>query len=61
MQTLNNTQLERIYRKLWDRVRYGQGYQPFGFDMATLWVTRPQLAQSIADVLAEAKRRKSAQ
>ena len=34
-------QLERLYRKLFESVTRYDGYQPFGYDWRTLWITRP--------------------
>jgi len=38
--TLN--QLDRLYRNLWDRHTRYDGYQPFGYDWETVWITAPE-------------------
>ena len=35
------TQILRFYRKLWEHVTHGDGYQPFGYDWPTLNLTHP--------------------
>lgn len=35
------TQLERLYRKAWDRMTEGNGYQPWGYDAVTIRLTSP--------------------
>ena len=39
--TPSKAQIERWYRKLWDRITRGDGYQPFGYDTPTLRITHP--------------------
>ena len=47
---LSDKALGRLYRRLHGRITSGQGYQPFGFDMRTLRLTRPGLANSLLQV-----------
>ncbi len=38
---MTQTQVLRAYRKLWDKVTEHDGYQPFGYDLTTLSITKP--------------------
>jgi hypothetical protein len=38
---MSRKQVERAYRKLWDRMTLDDGYQPFGYDEPTLRITHP--------------------
>jgi len=41
MNHLNKTQLYRLYRKAWERMTEGDGYQPWGYDAVTIRATKP--------------------
>ncbi len=41
LKTMNTTQLERLYRKLWERMTRYDGYQPFGYDWPTVRIVYP--------------------
>lgn len=47
---LSLAQLERLYRRLHARMTYGMGYQMFGYDWRTLFITNPPLARAMKDV-----------
>lgn len=38
---MTRKQVDRAYRRLWDRITRGDGYQPFGYDAPTLRMTHP--------------------
>jgi len=38
---MTRKQIARAYRKLWERITQGDGYQPFGYDAPTLAITHP--------------------
>ena len=38
---MTKVQVERWYRKLWNAMTKGDGYQPWGYDLPTLRMTHP--------------------
>ena len=56
--TMTLAQLDRLYDKLYKRMTYGMGYQPYGYDMRTLWMTNPELAHAMTMVLHAIEKRK---
>jgi hypothetical protein len=38
---MTQAQVYRWYRKLWEHVTRGDGYQPFGYDAPTMRMTHP--------------------
>jgi hypothetical protein len=54
---LTNTQIDRLWRKVYDRITEGGGYQPFGWDWPTLRITRPGLYRTARAVAQEIDRR----
>lgn len=38
---MTKQQIHRAYRKLWNKVTEGSGYQPFGFDKPTMQICFP--------------------
>lgn len=38
---MTKIQVERWFRKLWEHVTAGDGYQPFGYDMVTMDIVHP--------------------
>jgi hypothetical protein len=38
---MSKKQIERAYRKLWEHMTAGDGYQPYGYDLHTLAMTHP--------------------
>jgi hypothetical protein len=38
---MTKTQVYRWYRKLWDHITRGDGYQPFGYDERTMRIVHP--------------------
>lgn len=38
---LTDTQKERLYRRLFERMKRGDGYQPYGWDWVTMKTTKP--------------------
>ena len=40
---MTRKQIERAYRKLWQHMTDGDGYQPYGYDEHTLAITHPGL------------------
>lgn len=48
----NRTRTARLYNKIMARMSADDGYQPWGYDMVTLNITRPAWAQLIRDVAA---------
>jgi hypothetical protein len=38
---MTKTQVYRWYRRLWDRITRGDGYQPFGYDVHTMQIVHP--------------------
>ncbi len=52
-------QLERLYLRCWDRMTRGDGYQPFGYDLTTLWAVHPGWMEIITACKNEYKRRKA--
>lgn len=57
LRSLTDTQLVRLHRRAWDRMTAGDGYQPFGYDAHTLWITSPGWMEVIAACKTEATRR----
>ena len=56
MGELTNKQLERLYRKVWERIdRLTVGGRTFGVDLPTLWIIAPELANAIVRIRAEAR------
>ena len=55
---LTNSQLKRLYIRVWHRMTKEDGYQPFGYDSVTLWATKPGFMQILANIESEAKERK---
>lgn len=41
LRTLSTANLFRLYHRVWARMTAGDGYQPFGYDLITLELTRP--------------------
>ena len=41
LNSLTNTQLERLYNRIYERYTRGNGYQPWGYDWPTLRVLCP--------------------
>ena len=37
----SRTQVERWYRRLFERLTRGDGYQPFGYDLRTMEINHP--------------------
>jgi hypothetical protein len=54
---MTDTQLVRLYVRFWERMTRGDGYQPFGYDSVTLWLTRPSWMRHIDAIRAEVYRR----
>jgi hypothetical protein len=48
----NRTRTARLYNRIHARMSRGDGYQPFGYDLVTLRLTRPAWAALICDVAA---------
>lgn len=46
----SRTKTARLYNRIMARMTAGDGYQPFGYDMVTLRITRPAWASLIRDV-----------
>lgn len=57
LQSMTNKQLDRIYRRVWNKMTEGYGYQPFGFDSHTMWAVHPEWMNLISVLRNEAKRR----
>ena len=38
---MTGQQIQRAYRRLWEHMTAGDGYQPFGYDWPTLDITHP--------------------
>lgn len=57
LKTLTNTQLIRLNGRVWDRMTRCDGYQPFGYDFATLRATQPTWYNLICDIGNELRRR----
>lgn len=47
---LSLKQLQRLYRIAYARMSAGDGYQPFGYDWRTLWMTKPGWAKILQDI-----------
>ena len=43
---MNKTQINRVWRKMFARATRLNGYQPWGYDLRTLWVTEPALMRA---------------
>jgi len=41
LRSLTTNQLLRLYHRAWERMTDGDGYQAFGYDAPTLWMTHP--------------------
>jgi hypothetical protein len=54
---MTDDQLVRLYVRSWERMTQGDGYQPFGYDSRTLWLTRPSWMRHIDAIRAEVHRR----
>jgi hypothetical protein len=54
---MTDDQLVRLYRRAWERMTRGDGYQPFGYDHRTLWLTRPSWMRHIDAMRTEIRRR----
>ena len=52
MENMTSTQLERLYRCLYERYTTGNGYQAFGYDWQTLRTLRPGLYTIMRNILA---------
>lgn len=52
-------QLDRLYRRCWDRMTRHDGYQPFGYDSVTLWAVHPGWMTIITACRNEYQRRKA--
>lgn len=50
---MTRAQVERAYRQLWERITRGDGYQPFGYDRATMAMTHPGFFPAVARLRAE--------
>lgn len=44
---MTKVQIERIARKLWERATEGDGYQMFGYDERTMWLTKPDFMRDL--------------
>jgi len=59
LQDLSDTQLLRLYRKLYRRIEVAfAGGLSFGVDMPTLWAVWPGMAATVVSVLRENGRRR---
>lgn len=57
LSNFTNTQLGRMYSRIWERLRRIDGYQPFGYDWDTLWIVHPGIANAMYAVQTEANLR----
>lgn len=55
---LTDTQLLRMESKVWFEMTKGSGYQPFGYDHATMRITHPEEYAALMAVQKELKKRK---
>jgi len=44
-------QVERLYRRAYYRMSIGDGYQPWGHDWITMWMTKPGWYVTLRDIL----------
>lgn len=47
----SRTRTARLYNKMFRRMSRGDGYQPFGYDMPTMWSTHPGWAVALVAVM----------
>jgi hypothetical protein len=58
LEFVTDHELELVEKRIWKKIQEGDGYQPFGYDMVTLKITKPELAEALQDVYAEHIRRR---
>ena len=56
---LTHTQVVRLAFNVWARMTRDDGYQPYGYDWPTLWMTSPKWMGVYTSILAEHKERKA--
>jgi hypothetical protein len=44
---MTDTQIRRAMGKLWDKMIEGDGYQPWGYDLRTLKITKPEYVKAM--------------
>jgi hypothetical protein len=57
LRTITTAGLVRLYRRAWERMTAGDGYQPYGYDRPTLAATVPGWLAVLDAIRAEASRR----
>lgn len=50
LKTMSKTQLERLYKRIMERIDRIYGYQPFGYDWITLRMCTPEWADALVMV-----------
>ncbi len=54
---LTTSALVRLYHRACERMTRGDGYQPFGYDARTLWLTCPGYMEILTGIKSELLRR----
>ena len=44
---MTKKQIERAYNRLWKKVTFGDGYQPYGYDTPTMNITHPGFTPAV--------------
>lgn len=57
LRILTNVWLNRLYVRVWAKIGYRNGYQPFGYDWTTLSITEPGYCDILIALKTEALRR----
>lgn len=57
LSTMTDWQLIRLNNHVWDRMTRYNGYQPFGYDAVTLWLTKPGWMRHLEAIHAELRKR----
>jgi hypothetical protein len=57
LRSLPNAYLVRLYHRVWERMTRGDGYQPFGYDLVTLYAVHPEWMRVLDAIRWEAQRR----
>lgn len=52
---MSRTQLERLYRRAYERMAREDGYQPYGYDWRTLRITKPGWVTALERILVAIK------
>jgi len=49
---MTQTQIDRLYRRAWERMTRYDGYQPWGYDWTTIRITSPGWYRTLRQIRA---------